>query len=1018
MISTESRTDIGRMTKGDVLVVDDNPDNLRLLTGILTEKGYKIRPAPSGSLALTSVQSTLPDLILLDIKMPGMDGYEVCRRLKADERTMDVPVLFISALTEVKDKIKGFSVGGVDYITKPFQHEEVLARVKTHVSLARMHKRLEQARNELEDRVRERTAELAQANEALRQSERKLAIRNRIATIFLTVPDEEMYGEILQVILEVIKSKYGIFGYINEDGAFVCPSMTRDIWDQCRVSDKDIVFPREKWGGIWGRALIEKKTLCSNEPFRVPEGHIPITRALAVPIIHQEEVIGNLLVANKGIDYDDNDQALLETIAGHISPILSARLQRDRQESARKLAEAREKHLNQVLRAVRNINQLIVQEKDRGRLLEKACAILLETRFYSHAWIILTDASGKPTATSQAGLGESFSELVRQIEHGEPPYCVRKALKQPDVLFIKNTGLTCDGCPLPDECHDRGAAIVRLEHGGKVFGFLTIAFPMELVLDEKEKSLLLELAGDIAFALYNYEQEKRKARMEADLTRRAMAMDYATDTIVITDTKGTITYVNPAFEKITGYTRKEALGENPRVLKSGKQDEAFYRHLWQTISGGKTWTGQFINKKKDGSHYTEEATISPVFSPTGEIVNYVAVKRDITNKISLENQLRQAQKMEAIGTLAGGIAHDFNNILGVIIGRAELSQLDLSKNDPAYQNIIEVVKAGSRAKDLVKQILAFSRQAKQERRLIQPGIIIKEALKMLRSSLPSTIEIRQNIAAESGVILADPTQIHQILMNLCTNAYHAMEKTGGVLTVSLAAIEFDPSGTDRETELAPGKYLQLMVSDTGYGIESHIMERIFDPYFTTKKPGEGTGLGLAVVHGIVNSHGGSILVESEIGKGTTFRVLLPKSEDAGKTTEIEDYIPIPPGNERILFVDDEKDLADTTRMMLERLGYQVTVRTSSVEALELFRTQPGAFDLVITDLTMPIMTGADLAKELMRIRPDIPILLCTGFSELISEEKARHMGIKEFVMKPIVMRDMAEIIRKVIDQAD
>ena len=971
MISTESRTDIGRMTKGDVLVVDDNPDNLRLLSGILIDNGYKVRPAPSGALALTSVQSTLPDLILLDIKMPGMDGYEVCRRLKADERTRHVPVLFISALTEVADKIKGFGVGGVDYITKPFQHEEVLARVETHVSLARMHQRLEQM-------VKARTLELTVANEQL---------KNEI---------------------------------------------------------KD-----------------------------------------------------------------------------------------------RKLAEAREKHLNQVLRAVRDVNQLIVQEKDRGRLLEKSCAILLETRFYSHAWIILTDAAGKPTTTAQAGLGESFSELVRQIDHGEPPYCVRKVLKQPDVLFIKNTGSTCDDCSIPDECRDRGAAIVRLEHGGKVFGILTISFPMELVLDEEEKSLLLELAGDISFALYTYEQEEKKARaekalreseqkyreladslpqivfemdatgtftfvnqnafdisgytqsefdkglnafqilipedrdramenmqrvwsgeiygaeytalrkdgstfpilvhtnpvmrdnkpmglrgiivdlteqkkMEADLTRRAMAMDHATDTIVVTDTKGTITYVNPAFEKITGYTRKEALGENPRVLKSGKQDEVFYRHLWQTISGGKTWSGRFINRKKDGSHYTEEATISPVFSPSGEIVNYVAVKRDITDKIDLETQLRQAQKMEAIGTLAGGIAHDFNNILGVIMGRAELSQLDVPTTSPAYQHIIEVVKAGNRAKDLVQQILAFSRQAKQERRLIQPGIIIKEALKMLRSSLPSTIEIRQNIDAESGVILADPTQLHQILMNLCTNAYHAMEKTGGVLTVSLVAIEFDPSGTDQNTELAPGKYLQLMVSDTGYGIERHIMERIFDPYFTTKKPGEGTGLGLAVVHGIVKGHGGSILVESEIGKGTTFQVLLPKIEDAEKTTQIEDYIPIPLGNERILFVDDEKDLADTARIMLERLGYQVTVRTSSTEALELFRTKPGAFDLVITDLTMPVMTGADLAKELMRIRPDIPILLCTGFSELISAEKARHMGIKQLVMKPVVMRDMAEIIRKVL----
>jgi PAS domain S-box-containing protein len=502
--------------------------------------------------------------------------------------------------------------------------------------------------------------------------------------------------------------------------------------------------------------------------------------------------------------------------------------------------------------------------------------------------------------------------------------------------------------------------------------------------------------------------------MEADLTRRAMAMDQATDTIVITDTFGTITYVNPAFEKSTGYTRKEAIGENPRVLKSGKQDEAFYRHLWQTISGGKTWSGRFINLKKDGSQYTEEATISPVFSPSGEIVNYVAVKRDITDKISLENQLRQAQKMEAIGTLAGGIAHDFNNILGVIMGRAELSQFDISESNPAYQNIIEVLEAGNRAKDLVKQILAFSRHSEHERKLIQPGSIIKEALKMLRASLPSTIEIQQNITAESGVIMADPTQIHQIMMNLCTNAYHAMEKTGGVLSVSLAEMEYEASGMGKDTELPPGKYLQLTVSDTGQGMESHVMERIFDPYFTTKKPGEGTGLGLAVVHGIVKGHGGSISVESEVGEGTTFQILLPRIEHTKKMAESEEPGLIPEGNERILLVDDDESLAETGKEMLEHLGYKVVIRTSSIEALKLFSSQPDKFDLVITDHTMPKMTGVDLAKELMQIRPDIPVILCTGYSKLITKEKIRKIGIKEFVMKPIVMRDIAETIRKVL----
>jgi len=297
---------------------------------------------------------------------------------------------------------------------------------------------------------------------------------------------------------------------------------------------------------------------------------------------------------------------------------------------------------------------------------------------------------------------------------------------------------------------------------------------------------------------------------------------------------------------------------------------------------------------------------------------------------------------------------------------------------------------------------------------MQPAIIIREALKMLRSSLPSTIEIRQNILAETGIIMADPTQVHQIVMNLCTNAFHAMEKTGGVLTVALTETDFNDSGPEPDTGLKPGKYLRFTVADTGCGMRNHVKERMFDPYFTTKKPGEGTGLGLAVVHGIVKGLGGSISVESEVGAGTAFQVFLPRIEHTQKMAEIEEPGPIPTGNERILLVDDEESLAETGREMMARLGYQVIARTSSIEALKLFTTRPDAFDLVITDDTMPKMTGVDLAKELMQARPDIPVILCTGFSELINEEGARNIGIKAFVIKPVVMRNIAETIRKVL----
>jgi PAS domain S-box-containing protein len=380
----------------------------------------------------------------------------------------------------------------------------------------------------------------------------------------------------------------------------------------------------------------------------------------------------------------------------------------------------------------------------------------------------------------------------------------------------------------------------------------------------------------------------------------------------------------------------------------------------------------------------------------------------------LEEQLRQTQKLEAIGTLAGGIAHDFNNILTAILGFTELALYDVPQDSAAWCNLQEAFTAGKRAKDLVQQILAFSRQSKQEYKPVQLHLIVKEALTLLRASLPATINIRQHIAPRAGTVLADPTQMHQVLMNLCTNAEHAMRETGGVLEVRLEAVEVDADFAAVHPELTPGPHLRLTVRDTGYGMKHEVMERIFEPFFTTKDLGEGTGMGLAVIHGIITSHGGAITVASAPGHGTTFEVYLPRIDrTAGPEARPEEAIP--GGHERILFVDDEDALARLGQALLERLGYEITVRTSSIEALEVFRVAPQRFDLVITDQTMPNMTGEVLARELRRIRPDIPIILCTGFSYMMTAEKAQTLGIDAFLMKPLVTRDLGLAIRQVLD---
>ena len=412
----------------------------------------------------------------------------------------------------------------------------------------------------------------------------------------------------------------------------------------------------------------------------------------------------------------------------------------------------------------------------------------------------------------------------------------------------------------------------------------------------------------------------------------------------------------------------------------------------------------------------------PYFGPKGQISRYLGIVMDITSRKQAEDerkklwsQLVQAQKMEAIGTLAGGIAHDFNNILGAILGYAELAR-DVSPTEwRGIKDLDQVIAAGCRAKELVKQILAFSRQEACERIPLRPAPIVKEAIKLIRSSLPTTIDIRQDLDQDAGALLGDPTQIHQITMNLCTNAYHAMEETGGTLSISLKRKSLSPQDVKGIPDGQPGDFLQLTVKDTGQGIEPQIKDRIFEPYFTTKATGKGTGMGLAIIHGIIKSYQGFILCQSQIGVGTEFTVYLPILETTIENTQ-QKVEPLIGGTEHILVVDDEYLLAEMLRSMLSRLGYQVVALSKTKEALSAFEAKPNEFDMMITDLTMPEMTGIELARQIHMIRPDLPIILCTGYSSVISEEQARGIGIKGFAHKPLIKKEFASLVRRILDE--
>jgi signal transduction histidine kinase/ActR/RegA family two-component response regulator len=422
--------------------------------------------------------------------------------------------------------------------------------------------------------------------------------------------------------------------------------------------------------------------------------------------------------------------------------------------------------------------------------------------------------------------------------------------------------------------------------------------------------------------------------------------------------------------------------------------------------------------KKEIAHYKNiaERTGNLFLRETEELSKIILWRKQAEKeKEKLQARIQQSQKIESIGTLAGGIAHDFNNILGIILGNTELALDNLTEGESTRLNLDEIRKACLRAKDIVRQLLSFARKTDPKRNPIKLIAVVEDSLKFLRATIPTNIDICHDFQAKNDTILADSTQIHQVMINLCTNAFHAMQETGGCLGIKIENVLLEKDSRTSHNDLASGNYLKLTVSDTGHGIIPELKDQIFDPYFTTKEVGKGTGMGLSVVHGIVKSHGGEISVDSKPQKGTTVHIYFPVVEEAPvKETETSEKLPV--GNERILFVDDEESNVYVGRNRLEQLGYQVETRMNPLEALDLFQATPNQFDLLITDMTMPQMTGDQLVKEILKLRPDMPAILCSGFNEKIDEEKATEIGIRQYIEKPYDKRFIAKIVRKVLDE--
>ncbi|MFA6900894.1 MAG: PAS domain S-box protein [Desulfurivibrionaceae bacterium] len=503
-------------------------------------------------------------------------------------------------------------------------------------------------------------------------------------------------------------------------------------------------------------------------------------------------------------------------------------------------------------------------------------------------------------------------------------------------------------------------------------------------------------------------------RAKAERTRLMAAIEQVGEGIVMTDAQGNIQFVNPAFKRMTGYRGHEVVGQNPRILKSGKQDELFYRDLWATISGGKTWTGQIVNKRKDGTFYTEETTISPVRDASGQIVNYVAVGRDITEHLRLAAEFQQAQKMEAIGLLAGGVAHDYNNMLTVILGYAELALRKVDPSQPLYADLEEIIKAGKRSTDITRQLLAFARKQTIVPVVLDLNQAVESMLNMLRRLIGEDIDLAWLPGAGLALVKMDPVQVDQLLANLCVNARDAITDVGKV-TIETGNAVFDEAYCADHLGFVAGEYVLLAVSDDGCGMDKETLAQIFDPFFTSKEVGQGTGLGLSMVYGIVKQNNGFINVYSEPGKGTTFRIYLSRYAEQVAHIKRERTAKIPLSHgEIVLAVEDEPALLKMSKLMLENLGYQVLAASTPDEALKLAAEHAGEIHLLLTDVVMPGMNGWDLAKQMQSLYPSLKILFMSGYTANVIAHRGVLAEGTNFIQKPFSMNDLASKVQKAL----
>jgi len=784
------------------------------------------------------------------------------------------------------------------------------------------------------------------------------------------LPEQALTDHALEKSLAQTRSKIGYLAFLNEDQTVMTMySWSRSAMEQCLIREKPIIYPVEATG-LWGEAVRQRKPIVTNDyqapnvwKKGCPEGHVQLSRHMNIPLFDGDQIVLVAGVGNKTDPYTEEDVRQLTLLMDGLWKIIK----RKRAEQALKESEEKYRALAE------NVSDFIWTVDLQLRFIHLSPSV---EKLFGWTTSEMQQLSPEDYLTAPS-LGLVTDTLSRELS-----YQTGAAARNKRTITLEVEQCRKDGTTFWAEISAR------------------------FLFDENgEPTGIIGVTRDIT--------ERRQ--VNAELQRLAAAIDQAGESIIITDSNGAIEYVNPAFERFTGYTREEARGKNPSILRSGEQDQEFYRKLWSTITAGHSWSSRMVNRQKDGALYTVDCTISPVFGVGGKIERFVAVAKDITAELRLEEDLRQAQRMESVGRLAAGVAHDFNNLLSPILGYTELLLLNLRPPDQRFYHTREIQKAAERARDLTRQLLSFGRKQLLQIRPVDLNQIADDMEKLMRRALREDIELAVLPYPSPCMVLADVGQAEQILMNLAVNAQDAMP-AGGKLTVQISRLELDEAYTAQHPGSRPGHYGALIVTDTGCGMDEQTKRRIFEPFFSTK--GErGTGLGLATVYGIVKQQGGNIWVYSEPGRGTIFKVYLPAAEGTAETAPKAAEAPASVGgSETLLLVEDNQMVRDLARVVLEKQGYTVISAASGPEALRVLEGHCGTVQLLLTDVVMPEMNGKELFTEALKKQPGLKALFMSGYTDnVIARHGVLDAGV-QFIQKPFSVHGLASMVREALDK--